>query len=146
MVPEGCLYITREELTGAGRYGRRLIIAYQQFKQADDYIQSQVLTIQAIWHQTSVQISFLQRIAGKLELEHCRIQVEVLSRLKGHLETAVATIERVTTPGPEAAVKKWKLMFLREALDKTVGELKEWQRMFDPTWYLIFLVSDKLID
>ncbi|KAI1766703.1 hypothetical protein GGR53DRAFT_485648 [Hypoxylon sp. FL1150] len=35
---------------------------------------------------------------------------------------------------------------LRESLDKTISELEQWQRIFDPTWYLMILMADRTID
>ena len=43
-------------------------------------------------------------------------------------------------------VKKWKCVLFKEGLDKTIEDLETWQKMFDPSWFLILMTSSPQID
>ncbi len=38
------------------------------------------------------------------------------------------------------------MVFVVRVIDKAISELEQWQRIFDPTWFLILRIGDKLID
>ena len=42
--------------------------------------------------------------------------------------------------------KKWKYSIVKGSLDGLVAELEAWQNRFDPTWYMIALISSSAID
>lgn len=52
----------------------------------------------------------------------------------------------------EPAVKRWKYIFVKPFLDDTINSLAKWQLIYgpsliyDPSWYLIMLVANPLID
>lgn len=43
-------------------------------------------------------------------------------------------------------VKRWKYVLIKECLDESIEDLASWQRMFDPSWFLILKVSSPFID
>jgi hypothetical protein len=43
-------------------------------------------------------------------------------------------------------VKRWKYIIVKQSLDETIQDLASWQKMFDPSWFLILKVSNSLID
>ena len=63
-----------------------------------------------------------------------------LSKLSKDRSDDRATERRV--PG----VKKWKYVQLKQGLDEAIEDLGAWQKMFDPSWFLIMKVSNSLID
>ena len=100
-----------------------------------------------------MQVEFVKRIANTLSEEHCRLHVDVFEMLKTHLGKAVTRIESVMKRGapgpgrgPDAGIKRWKYLLVREAIDEAVQQLEQWQRIFDPTWFLILRIGDELID
>ncbi|CAM1507759.1 Fc.00g046070.m01.CDS01 [Cosmosporella sp. VM-42] len=127
-------------------YGKKLIILYQDFKHANEIVTEKVLIVEAIWSRTALQVDFVKRVAKTLEAEHCRIHIEVFEMLRSKLMIAISKLESMVKKSPDGGVKKWKIFFLRESLDEVINQLELWQRIFDPTWYLILRMSDKLID
>lgn len=73
--------------------------------------------------------------------------------LASKLTLALSKIDKVRKktgkdPGgdPKACgVKKWKYVLLKDSLDKAIQDLKAWQKMFDPSWFLM-KVSSTVID
>ncbi|GAB1317119.1 Het-s domain-containingprotein [Madurella fahalii] len=129
------------------KYGTRLVGAYQTVKHADESVGARVLVVEAIWSRTTTQIEFVKRIAKSLEPEHCRIHLEVFEMLQIRLARAVTKIESVLVKGDSGfTVNKVKYLLQRDAIDHVISELEQWQRIFDPTWYLILRMGDKAVD
>ena len=127
------------------RYGKRLIQAYRTLKNVNETIEENVAVVEAIWSQTAIQIDFVRRVASSLEPDHCGILVQVLSVLLAKLRTAVAKIESALEPDT-SEVKKFKFLLNKSDIEEVIVELEQWQRLFDPTWYLIFRMGDQIVD
>ena len=100
---------------------------------------------------TSVQIDFLRRVLSSLREEHCRIYMDVFDILRTKLATAATKIQsmvKAESPQNSTAkgVKRWKYLLMRDTLDAAIVDLERWQRIFEPTWYLVLRVADKQID
>lgn len=119
---------------------------YRDLKGANEAVQSRLLIVEAIWKKTAIQVDFVKKIAQVLEEDHCRIHLEVLVVLKSKLGLAISKIESVVKSGPDSSVRKWKYARIREAIDHSITELQQWHSVFDPTWYLILRMGNKLID
>ncbi|UKZ73156.1 hypothetical protein TrVFT333_000797 [Trichoderma virens FT-333] len=72
--------------------------------------------------------------------------MEVFEVLKSKLSRAITKIEPVLKEGANFGIKKWRYPLLRDSIDEAISDLDQWQRIFDPTWYLIFLIGDEVID
>lgn len=101
--------------------------------------------MEAILDRSIRQMEFMKRVAHTMDEEHCRIHRKLLQKLQAKLEAAVSEIDSVVKPGEED-VKRLKFAWVRGAIDEAVEQLEKWQRIFDPTWYLILRISDALID
>ena len=86
-----------------------------------------------------MQLEFLQRVWKSLDNEHQEIQVQILQVLNGKLNAVISKLDR-------QANKKWKYVLMKESLDEAIDELGTWQRMFDPSWFLMLKVSSPFID
>ncbi|KAI0896863.1 hypothetical protein F4806DRAFT_463168 [Annulohypoxylon nitens] len=132
------------------KYGQHLLKIYQAFKQADEDVRAKTLLIESRWSQMAVQVEFVQRIAHTMSPDHCRIHFEVLEMLQAKFQVAIRKIEPLLKENSEntlgSRVKRWKYLLIRESLDKIISDLEQWQRIFDPTWYLIILIKDKAVD
>ncbi|KAH8121631.1 hypothetical protein ACSS6W_003104 [Trichoderma asperelloides] len=126
------------------QHGQKLMKAYQDFKSADKQVNEKILHVQSIWARTEIQIEFVKQVAGALNREHCRIHLQIFDILMSKLSRAATKIEAVIKEN--YGVKKWKFPFVRDAIDEAILDLDQWQRIFDPTWYLILLIGDELID
>ena len=143
------------------RYGNNLVLACASFKGAESDIAERVLCIEIHWKRTSVQLDFLRRVWQSLDEEYQSIQKQILDVLIGKLTIAVSKIDsliggnKFTTFSVKVLKeqrqrltvgKKWKYIFLKEGLDKTIEDLATWQKMFDPSWFLILTISSPQID
>lgn len=130
-------------------------------KDAESQIAETVLCIENHWKRTSVQLDFLRRVWQNLDEEYQAIQMRILQVLIGKLTIAVSKIDtfiggdKLTTslvkvlknPRQQLTVgKRCKYILLKEGLDKTIEDLATWQKMFDPSWYLILTVPSPQID
>lgn len=123
-----------------------MIQYYQDYKEASKIADERVLLVEAIWFRTATQIEFVKRVSETLGDDHCRIHFEVLEVLQSKLLITLKKIESGIKKTPQSGVKKWKVPLLRESLDATIQQLELWQRIFDPTWFLILRSNDEIID
>jgi hypothetical protein len=102
-----------------------------------------------------MQLDFLLQIWKTLDEEHQNIQNQILQVLGSKLERAIAQIERVRRKKSDkdiengdvgVRIKRWKYVLIKECMDKAIQDLEAWQRMFDPSWFLIMKVASPLID
>lgn len=120
--------------------------AYQDFRSADEQVKEKLLIVQAIWNRTEVQIEFVKQVASSLETGHCGIHFEVFEKLRSKLLLADAKLDSMIKNRSSLEIKRWKFPFIRDAIDEIIMQLEQWQRIFDPTWYLILCIRDELID
>jgi hypothetical protein len=135
------------------RYGKSLVESYNSFKAAEREISEQALSLTGRWRRISLQLQILKEIWSSLDEEHQRLQDEVLQILVQKLQHAVLQISKAETrhdgvgSGRLSRLKQWKYAFtVKEILHSVIDDLKEWQAIFDPSWYLIIRVASPLID
>lgn len=95
----------------------------------------------------------IERIAHILDDEHRLFHDEILSILAQKLSLAYNSIDKVVKK-PEskgvpllfAKVRRGKFVIQQAALDKVISDLEQWQRRFDPSWYLIMIIANPVID
>ncbi|KAF1821465.1 uncharacterized protein K489DRAFT_395180 [Dissoconium aciculare CBS 342.82] len=106
--------------------------------------------MQVQWTRTQIQLEITQRIWPSLSEAHQAVQTETLNILNAKLKAAQSKLQGLlkerTDGGKEIAVKRWKYMFVKPTLDETIKSLDRWQRMYDPTWYLMIKIADPLVD
>lgn len=135
------------------KYGKILLDLYCCFKGAESEIDDRILCIEFICISNQKQVAFLQKIWGTLDEEHKNLQVRIMQKLVTKLEDAINQIESVLKKKDKddgntvVRVKKWKyVLWAKESMDKMIQELQEWQRMFNPSWYLMMKIADPVID
>jgi hypothetical protein len=135
------------------RYGKSVVERYNSFKATEREISEQALSLAGRWKRISLQLQFLKEIWSSLDEEHQRLQDEVLQILVQKLQHAVLQISKVETrhdgagSGRLSRLKQWKYAFtVKECFHSAIDDLKEWQAIFDPSWYLIIRVASPLID
>ncbi|KAJ5979386.1 hypothetical protein N7501_002728 [Penicillium viridicatum] len=86
---------------------------------------------------TELQLSVVRGIAFELSEKHRMIQHATIAMLVTKLEIA--------TNNAESTIKihRWKYALMN---DRTIEDPKEWQSLFDPSWYLIMMPVDRQID
>lgn len=105
--------------------------------------------MESLISKTSVQLRVVRGVSAKLETDHVRIQQQLLEKLTGTLSVAVTKLESVVrfdAEGHRSGIRAVKYAFFKSSIQRTVNELKGWQTEYDPTWFLVVLVHDKLVD
>jgi hypothetical protein len=112
-----------------------------------------VIRVERSWTQTKQQLRFIERIADLLDDEHRLVQDELLAVLAMKLSLAQTEINKIVKKTEReqlylSFVKVWrgKYVMQRVALNTVVSDLEEWQRRFDPSWFLIMLIANPAID
>jgi Protein tyrosine and serine/threonine kinase len=140
---------------GARRYGKILVEQYATFKNAADEINERVLWIESIWKRTTIQLDFLRKVCETLDEEHQDIQNRILQVLVSKLQAAIFQLERVKRKkgGKDSGnndnvveLKRFKYLWIKECVDDAIKDLEEWQKKFDPSWFLIMKVVNPVID
>ena len=101
-----------------------------------------------------MQLNFIRRIWETLDKEHQTIQNQTLQVLIGKLSIIISKLEKCSkkrTGNQESElqvkeVRKWKYVLTKQNLDESIEDLASWQKMFDPSWFLILKVSSPFID
>jgi hypothetical protein len=102
-----------------------------------------------------MQLDFLQQVWKTLDKEHQSIQNQTLQVLVSKLERAISQIERVQRRKKDknmgdgnnvGRVKRLKYALVKDCLDASIHDLEAWQKLFDPSWFLIMKVGSPLID
>ena len=136
------------------RYGRILIKTCATFKGAEAEISERVLCIESHWKRTAIQLDFIKQIWKTLDEEHQIIQERTLQVLISKLSIITSKLDKLPKKGsdnsaarqPVTGVKRLKYVMVKQCLDESIEELALWQKMFDPSWFLILKVSSPFID
>jgi len=137
------------------RYGTILVEACMTWKNADKEIQDRITEVENCWNRTRLQVDLLVRIQATLDSEHRRITNQNLGQLAERLSRAVSTIEgvlkRESSPRPgflafPTKSKRTKYVLAKSSLDGIISDLENWQRRFDPSWFLIMKIASDVID
>ena len=136
------------------RYGRLLVETCKTFRGAENEVTERAIRLQSHWKRTAMQLDFITRIWASLDEEHQDIQTQILQVLLGKLAAVISKLESTSkkksdhpASGSEVAgVKKWKYVLIKQYLDEAIEDLASWQKMFDPSWFLIMKVSSPFID
>ncbi|KAK5110491.1 hypothetical protein LTR85_001020 [Meristemomyces frigidus] len=141
-------------LANAFTLGRELTTLYQSLTDARSEIAERTAYMRCHWNRTKVQLEIIERIWTSLSEDHQAVQMETLNvliiKLKSARDKLNGLLKKRTRPertdDERPAVKRWKYYFLKCYLDDTIKSLDRWQRMYDPSWYLILRVASPLID
>ncbi|KAH8671813.1 hypothetical protein BGZ60DRAFT_405976 [Tricladium varicosporioides] len=150
----GLVFATVGTIDICFKYGKLLIDSCSSFDNAENEIKERVLCVKSHWKRTSIQIDFIQQIWDTLDEDHQNIQSQILQVLISKLTVAITKLDKLakkpsekrTDGAQKVEVKRWKYVLVKQCLDETIKNLESWQKMFDPSWFLIMKVSNSLID
>lgn len=108
-------------------------------------LEDSILLLEANVQRTAIQLEFVKQVASSMSPEHCRLHLEVLKVLSSKLDLARNKVESIVTAS-KSSLKKLTYIWARDAINEAIEDLELWQRTFDPTWYLILRIGDKIID
>ncbi|KAI1148854.1 hypothetical protein F4825DRAFT_76995 [Nemania diffusa] len=124
--------------------GEFFMQVYESWKKADKEISEQCMTIEYVWIKMKLQIEVMDEILPPYS-KHRRHVEDSARVLSGKLYEAVHAIDDVIKRKPgvqHITVKKPKYLLLKETIDKAVRDLEDWQRRFDPSWFLILRMAE----
>lgn len=131
---------------------RKVKTTCQAYKRADEGINERLVLLESLWVKVETQLGVLAKISGHLTNELLESQLNLLQRLKGRLAQAASQLEAVNPKSIENkgratdVVRKWKFALVKSTLDELMAELEAWQQRFDPSWYLMILISGTVLD
>lgn len=132
------------------KYGKELIQLYSDFRNANAEVRERIQKIKTVWIRTERQIEFLGKIWKSLDSELQDHQSTLLDELVSKLDAAGKQIGRVLQKkDDEDGIKKvnrMKYAAIKGSIDKAINQLREWQRDFDPGWFLAMKIAKPVID
>ncbi|KAK9860108.1 hypothetical protein MYU51_010389 [Penicillium brevicompactum] len=135
------------------RYGKSLVDKYRTFKGAKSEIDDKIISLEIFEKKTECQIKFLKSIWSTLPSEYQEIVGITYPTLQKKLQIADQAVGRIISKHPpeKASSLAWSKRFLytvyfKEVLEKTISDVNEWQRIFDPTWFLVVRVPGQVVD
>lgn len=99
-----------------------------------------ILSVHSCWKRTEIQLKFLRRVTHTLDEDFLVLQGEVLQILESKLKRSGSKLNKIMRGG------RFKYARMSDSLDKTIEDLRTWQANFDPSWFLVLRISNKLID
>ncbi|KAM7216898.1 hypothetical protein V8F06_007767 [Rhypophila decipiens] len=138
---------------GCIKLARKTITTCRAYCHAEEDLNNKVLVLEARWVRLETQLEFLKRIKDHLTDDLAQCHFDLVRKLHGTLARAVAELEIAAssigsgTSGLTGMfrVGRWKYA-LRKNLDTLMSELDMWQRLFDPSWYLILLIGGNILE
>lgn len=102
-----------------------------------------------------MQLEFLRKISNTLDDDYRDIQDRTLQVFAIKLQVAISQLKRVQVntkrknaqnTGGEFELKRFKYIFIKESMDKAIKDLEDWQKTFEPSWFLLMKVANPIID
>lgn len=108
------------------------------------------LHIEGVWLKTEVQLDSLRglsragSLAPALQVHYSdavqRLQAKMAAAVNGFTNVSLRSMSASTIPQTAKAV------YLKRHLQQVVKDLEDWQRRFDPSWYLITRIAAPAVD
>lgn len=117
----------------------------------DRDIEQLALIIEGIWLKTRIQVNLLKRVwqpASSLDASLRAHYADAIQDLYQQIFGARDVLKQSLNLQLSSSTK-WtqvKVRYTVKSLKKIVADLEQWQRRFDPSWYLITLLSASNID
>ncbi|KAL4903332.1 hypothetical protein BDW74DRAFT_179751 [Aspergillus multicolor] len=115
-----------------------------------------VIEICSAWKHaaTELQVKLVGNITSLMGAEWAQMIDEVLRELFHKLSEAASTLQSVIQRASTSKPNVFKFRFRakaawvweKEALDNVICDLEEWQRRYDPTWFLVIKLANPLVD
>ncbi|CAI7571785.1 unnamed protein product [Penicillium bialowiezense] len=133
------------------KYGKELVKICREIKFLSKDIQELALIIEGIWLKTEVQVTLLERLWKSASTLHPSLQAhyadaiqDLYQQIYGARDMLLKSNDRQLSSSKP--LERAKVLYLVKCLKRVVADLEQWQRRFDPSWYLITLLSAATID
>ena len=115
-----------------------------------------VLTVEGSFLKTEWQLQTVRKIWNTLDERLQDHFANLFQHLENKLQNAVSKLDKfLETDARDLSTRvdrhkgsgtKLRFLFCRESMRKMIEDLKGWQNQFDPSWYLMTLIADPVID
>lgn len=119
----------------------KIVDACNTYRNAEPEISERADSIDQTLFQIEKQFEYLNRHCKKLEPEFISRQDKLLIILTGKVTTATAKLDSLFNGNK---INKLKYVFIKKNLDGLIKDLEEWQKKFDPVWYLSLKSLDSI--
>ncbi|CAG8197603.1 unnamed protein product [Penicillium salamii] len=132
------------------KYGTTLYHLCVSFRNATGDMAEKLLRVKNYWMRAEVQLGVVREVADELSEKHHTLVHETIAMLATKLEISVQSLESMVknngSGDQELKVRRLKYAFMKEKIDRAIEDLKEWQALFDPSWYLIMKIGRPHVD
>ncbi|CAG8970827.1 hypothetical protein HYALB_00001615 [Hymenoscyphus albidus] len=137
------------------KYGNELRQMCKALRGAEEEIEERALRLENGWHRCITQLHCLRQVHEVMDDDHKALYERTLRMLVGKLEVAISILKglvkvQVGSPGDESSVtftpRALKYAFRKDGLDEAIEALETWQRISDPSWFLILKKFDDRVD
>lgn len=106
------------------------------------------MLIEGLWLKTEAQLESLRAIWKTLQPALQVHYTDALERLERKIVVAVESVQHIRKlrAADGNTYQKLKALHLKKHLKQTVLDLEDWQRRFDPSWYLITRIANPQVD
>lgn len=132
------------------RYGKELVRFCREQRTLNQDVEDIGLHVEGVWLKTEVQLDSLRglsragSLAPALQAHYSdavqRLQSKIAAAVNGFTDLSLRSMSAATIP------QKAKAVYLKQRLQQVVKDLEDWQRRFDPSWYLITRIAEPAVD
>lgn len=128
-----------------------MVEKYRTFKGAESEIDDKILSIELFQMKTECQMDFLKTIWHTLPSRYQDCLGLIYPKLQERLQIANQAVEKILRKHADEDSMGWSkrlfyTMHLKETIERTIEDVNEWQKIFEPTWFLVMRVSDSVVD
>ncbi|KAF7118903.1 hypothetical protein CNMCM5793_008539 [Aspergillus hiratsukae] len=130
------------------KYGKKLVTLCREQRNLESDLEEISLTFEGLWIKTEIQLQSVKALWTDLPPALQAHYSDAVSRLQLKITGAFKTYERVTTFANAAhrIQHRVRAVYLKRHLQQIVLDLEEWQKRFDPSWYLITRIANPAVD
>lgn len=145
------------QLTYPDRSGKKVYELCLAYKNAEKELSQVILEIEGYWLKIEDQVVFLHSHWNSLGERYQVHQDQVLQELQGTLQNAIYALDNVRgrpediTHWDKLVAKKGEakpakyVLHTKKKLERILTQLDRWHRQFDPSWFLLSRMSNKII-
>ncbi|KAI1416098.1 hypothetical protein F5Y13DRAFT_127646 [Hypoxylon sp. FL1857] len=124
-------------------------------KGAEAELEERTLRLENGWERCTIQLQFVKQIQHLMDDGHRILHERTLRMLTGKLDIATLTLKSLVKAQASAGgsgtevrfvPRHVKYAFKKESLDEAIDALETWQRLSDPSWFLILRMNDRRVD
>ena len=110
------------------------------------------MILEGVWLNTEIQLELLESLlkSDLLEPALWAHYLKALERLETKISGTISRLDSVERRRLTNSTSRFsldaKIVYLKRDLQQLVTSLEDWQRRFDPSWYLITLISRPAVD